>query len=120
MSMAKTRDGRERLTAEQRSAVDAFDAGEDIGTGEAVEVEARRPLGKVVPIRMSDDQWRVLSREAEELGVRPTTLMRMWVLERLREAERGHRGTPGAPTVQAGRGDAGIEAGPLKPTARAG
>jgi uncharacterized protein (TIGR02271 family) len=87
------------LTPEQRAAVDRFDAGEDIGDGgEPVELEVRRPLGKVVPIRMSDDQWRVLTREAEELGTRPSTLLRMWLLERLREVARrsGTREDPGA------------------------
>jgi hypothetical protein len=84
--------GLEDLTEEQRRYVERIDAGEDAPEGERVEVRVRRPLEKVIPIRMSDDQWKVLTREAEELGVRPTTLMRMWVLERLREAERGHRG----------------------------
>jgi hypothetical protein len=87
----ETRTGLEDLTDEQRALVERFEAGDEALEGEPVTLRARKPLGKVVPIRMSEDQWRILTREAEELGVRPTTLMRMWVLERLREAERGHR-----------------------------
>jgi len=80
-------------TPEQRAEVERFEAGEDIGEGaEPVELLVKKPLHKVVPIRMNDDQWRTLTREAEELGLRPTTLLRMWVLERLRDAERARRG----------------------------
>ena len=38
-----------------------------------------QPHVLVVPIRMSSEQWDVLRREARELGIRPTTLLRMWV-----------------------------------------
>ena len=55
---------------------------------EEVELELRQPLDKVVPIRMSSEQWDVLRREARELGMRPTTLLRTWMLERIREATR--------------------------------
>lgn len=86
------RDGLADLTEAQRAAVEAFEAGEDIGMGEVVEgLRVQQPLGKIVPIRMSEDQWQALRREAGELGVRPTTLMRMWILERLREAARSRR-----------------------------
>jgi DNA-binding CsgD family transcriptional regulator len=51
---------------------------------EVVEIEVRRPLDKVVPVRLSSGAWARLRREARELGVGPTTLARMWILERLR------------------------------------
>lgn len=51
---------------------------------EVVQVEVKRPLDKVVPIRLPAAAWTKLREEARELGVGPTTLARMWILERLR------------------------------------
>jgi len=53
-------------------------------TDEVVQVEVKRPLDKVIPVRLPADDWAKLRREARELGVGPTTLARMWILERLR------------------------------------
>ncbi len=50
---------------------------------EAVEIDVKRPLDKVIPVRMSSEKWEELRREARELGVGPTTLARMWILEKL-------------------------------------
>lgn len=55
---------------------------------EVVQVEFKKPLEKVIPVRMSDEHWRLLRQEAQELGVGPSTLLRMWVLEKLRERRR--------------------------------
>jgi hypothetical protein len=52
---------------------------------EVVEIEVRRPLDKVVPIRLPAAKWEELRREAHEIGVGPTTLARMWLLERLKQ-----------------------------------
>jgi len=52
---------------------------------EVVQVEVKKPLDKVIPVRLSADKWEELRREAKELGVGPTTLARMWILERLRQ-----------------------------------
>jgi hypothetical protein len=51
---------------------------------EVIEVEVRRRLDKVIPVRLPSDKWEELRREARELGVGPTTLARMWILEKLR------------------------------------
>jgi hypothetical protein len=51
---------------------------------EVVQVEVKKPLDKVIPVRLSGDKWEDLRREAKELGIGPTTLARMWILERLR------------------------------------
>ena len=40
---------------------------------------------KVIPVRLSADKWEELRKEARELGIGPTTLARMWILERLRQ-----------------------------------
>ena len=54
-------------------------------TDEVVQVELKKPLDKVIPVRLSSDKWEELRKEAQELGVGPTTLARMWILERLRQ-----------------------------------
>jgi len=64
---------------------------EDIERGDAwnesdkvVRVEVKKPLDKVIPVRLPADKWEQMREEARELGVGPTTLARMWILERLR------------------------------------
>jgi len=52
---------------------------------EVVQVEAKKPLDKVIPVRLSADKWEELRKVARELGIGPTTLARMWILERLRQ-----------------------------------
>ena len=58
----------------------AWDEGDEV-----VQVEIKKPLDKVIPVRLSADKWEEIRREARELGVGPTTLARMWILERLRQ-----------------------------------
>jgi hypothetical protein len=64
---------------------------EDIDRGDAwnesdevVRVKVKKPLDKVIPVRLPADKWEQIREEARELGVGPTTLARMWILERLR------------------------------------
>ena len=59
---------------------DAWDEADDV-----VQIEVKKPLDKVIPVRLSADKWEEMRREAHELGVGPTTLARMWILERLRQ-----------------------------------
>ena len=54
-------------------------------TYEVVPVEVKKPLDKVIPVRLPADKWEQMREEAKELGVGPTTLARMWILERLRQ-----------------------------------
>lgn len=56
-------------------------------TDEVVELEVKQPLDKVIPVRLPAGKWEELRREARELGVGPTTLARMWLLEKLRQAD---------------------------------
>jgi hypothetical protein len=51
---------------------------------EVVKVEIKKPLDKVIPIRLSSEKWEQLRREANELGIGPTTLARMWILKALK------------------------------------
>jgi|CXWL01.1.fsa_nt_gi hypothetical protein len=80
---------------DDESLVRRFDAGEQIWeeSDEVVDVQVRIPLDKVVPIRLTADNWRALYREARELGVGPSTLARMWLIERLRATEAGRKPT---------------------------
>jgi hypothetical protein len=54
-------------------------------TDQVVQVEVKRPLNMVIPVRLSSDKWEQVRAEARELGIGPSTLVRMWVLERLRQ-----------------------------------
>ena len=54
-------------------------------TDEVVKIEVKRPLNKVIPVRLSSKNWEELRREAREVGVGPTTLARMWIFEKLRQ-----------------------------------
>ena len=54
-------------------------------TDEVVEATVKRPLDAVVPVRLSLETWEALRREAREVGIGPSTLVRMWILEKLRE-----------------------------------
>ena len=54
-------------------------------TDKVVQVEVKKPLDKVIPVRLPADKWEQMREEARELGVGPTTLARMWILERLRQ-----------------------------------
>jgi hypothetical protein len=58
----------------------AWDEGDEF-----VQIEIKKPLHKVIPVRLSTDKWEEIRREAKELGVGPTTLARMWILEHLRQ-----------------------------------
>jgi hypothetical protein len=54
-------------------------------SAEVVPVEVKKPLDKVIPVRLPSDKWEQIRQEARDLGVGPTTLARMWILERLRQ-----------------------------------
>ena len=77
MRIKKTDLAKEIRDIEQGNAWDESD--------EVVQVEVKKPLDKVIPVRLSGDKREELRREARELGVGPTTLARMWILERLRQ-----------------------------------
>jgi hypothetical protein len=53
-------------------------------TDEVVRVEVKKPLDKVIPVRLPADKWEQIREEARGLGIGPTTLARMWILEHLR------------------------------------
>lgn len=52
---------------------------------EVVRIEVKKPLDRVIPVRLPSDKWEQIREEARELGVGPTTLARMWILECLRQ-----------------------------------
>ena len=70
--------------ADLGKAVEDIDRGDAWnGSDEAARVEVKKPLDKVIPVRLPADKWEQIREEARELGVGPTTLARMWILERL-------------------------------------
>ncbi|HZS00926.1 MAG TPA: hypothetical protein VFE37_19560 [Chloroflexota bacterium] len=67
--------------------VEAIEQGDAwLDSDEVVDLEVKQPLDKVIPVRLAADKWAAVRREARELGVGPSTLVRMWVLEKLRES----------------------------------
>ena len=66
------------------AAIERYDAGDTWHEDEAVvQLEAHPPLDKIMPVRLTDWQWQALRARARGLGVGPSTLARMWLLERL-------------------------------------
>ena len=66
-------------------AVERYEAGDTWrDDDEVVGVQVRRPLDKVIPVRLDAQAWTAMRREAAEKGIGPTTLARMWIMERLR------------------------------------
>ena len=50
-----------------------------------VRVEAPRPRTKMISMRLSEEYLQELKRVAEQKGIPYQTLMRLWLVERLRE-----------------------------------
>ncbi|MHB8377612.1 MAG: hypothetical protein ACYDEB_11750 [Dehalococcoidia bacterium] len=80
------RDKRRSREEDIEDLVARFDAGESAWDedDEVIEIEVKKPLDKVIPVRLTSAHWDALYREARELGIGPTTLARMWILEKLR------------------------------------
>jgi hypothetical protein len=71
--------------------IDRIDAGGETWENSAPAEEpirVKRPLDTILRVRFSAEQFRNLDRLAEETGVGPSTLVRMWVLERLKAPTR--------------------------------
>ncbi|MBN1369596.1 MAG: hypothetical protein JW954_05110 [Dehalococcoidaceae bacterium] len=56
-------------------------------TDEVVKIKPSSSLDKVIPIRLSTEDWSKLREEASLRGVGPTTLARIWLLEHLKAVE---------------------------------
>jgi len=69
--------------------IEKGDAWEDSDT--VVELKVKKPLDKVIPIRIQEEHWRLLMSEAKQLGIGPSTLARMWIIERLRQTENSYK-----------------------------
>jgi len=72
---------------EMEKAIKAIEEGDAwLEDDEVVELEVSKPLDKVIPVRLPSDAWKAIRREATELGIGPSTLARMWIMEKLRSA----------------------------------
>jgi hypothetical protein len=72
-----------------KSEVDRIDAGgETWETSTAVDepIRVKRPLDTILRVRFSAVQFRQIDEIAVDAGLGPSTLVRMWVLEQLRQA----------------------------------
>ena len=78
-----------RKTRQERE-IDAIDRGESAWKedDEIVDITFPKKITVVTPVRLPSDKWVELKAEAEELGVGASTLIRMWVLEKLRATRR--------------------------------
>jgi len=47
-------------------------------------IRANRNLYKVLPVRLPADKWELMRKEANDLGIGPSTLARIWILDSLR------------------------------------
>jgi len=66
------------------AAVERYESGDTWRDDDGVvQVRVKRPLDKVIPVRLDSRAWETLRREASKKGIGPTTLARMWLLERL-------------------------------------
>lgn len=54
-------------------------------TTKVTRTRASRQLHKVVPVRLPADKWELIREEANALGIGPTTLARIWILDSLRK-----------------------------------
>lgn len=59
-----------------------------------VTIRVRKPLNAAINVRLDADTWTYLQHAAAEKGIGPTTLARMWLIERVR-AEKAERRKPG-------------------------
>lgn len=67
---------------------DTHDTEEFADEWEEVKVKFARPLKMTFSIRLDPKTINKMDKIAEEKGVGPTTLARMWILEKLKETER--------------------------------
>lgn len=58
---------------------------------EEVQVKAAKPLKITYTLRLDPDTVKELSQIAREKGIGPTTLARMWIVDRLKELQAGSR-----------------------------
>ncbi|HEX5478661.1 MAG TPA: hypothetical protein VFY79_02965 [Dehalococcoidia bacterium] len=114
-SRAAFHDPREKLDR----LIERFDAGESVWSDEdeVIELEFKKPLDKVIPIRFSDAHWRALYAEAQALGLGPSTLARMWVIERLRTLP-ARKQRAAAPPARKPRASSASPAGKSRPRPR--
>ena len=59
-------------------------------TDEVVDLKVKKAMNKVIPVRLPTDKWEQIRQVAKELGIGPTTLARIWILEQLRERQKTH------------------------------
>jgi len=75
---------------------DRHDTTEFEGSFKPVRVRFAKNLSQGITVRLDPESLAELRSLANEKGIGPTTLARMWILEQLRREEAGPRRRPGA------------------------
>jgi hypothetical protein len=85
----KTKDRIPPFTNYQEEAAfwDTHDFGDFWDETEPVEVVFSKQLSENFTVRLSQTTLKLLRKHAEQKGIAPSTLARMWLVERLREVE---------------------------------
>lgn len=77
--------------AEEAAFWDTHSVADYRDTMKPVQVHFAKNLSEGITIRLEATTLAELRRYANEQGIGPTTLMRMWILERLKEVKSQHR-----------------------------
>ena len=68
---------------EEAAWFDTHDIGDYMSEFEAVEVQIDRNLTKSLNVRLAPEVFTKLQHKADEIGVGTSTLVRMWILEKI-------------------------------------
>lgn len=72
---------------EEAAWFDTHDIGDYLSEFEIVEAQVERNLTKTLNVRLAPEIFAKLQQEADEKGVGTSTLVRMWILEKVRHGE---------------------------------
>ncbi len=64
-------------------------------TGKSTNYKPDRQLHRVLPVRLTADKLELIRKEANELGIGPSTLARIWIMESLRKVMDNNHGGNG-------------------------
>lgn len=70
---------------------DTHDFGDFLDETEDVDIKFSKGLSENLSVRFSSDVINLLRTQAERMGIGPSTLVRMWVMERLEGNEGARR-----------------------------
>ena len=72
--------------AEEAEFWDSHDIGDYWDETKSVEVKFSRNLSENLTVRLSPEAISILRRQADQMGIGPSTLARIWIVKQLRES----------------------------------